>query len=71
MDNGWVNTHSPVSKKLFKKGYSVGGYIDEGVPRYVLYRIGDGQGRFKYERIHEFDSTEALNNVVKLLIDEG
>ena len=71
MDNGWVNTHSPVSAKLFKKGYSVGGYIDNGVPRYVLYRTGDDAGRFQYERIHEFDSAEALNNMVKLLIEEG
>ncbi len=70
MDNGWVNTHSPVSKKLYAKGYSVGGYIDKGVPRYVLYRTGDEHG-FKYERIHEFDSAEELNMMVKLLIEEG
>ena len=71
VDNGWVNTHSPVSKKLYAKGYSVGGYIGNGVPKYVLYRTGDETGGFKYERIHEFSSAEELNNVVKLLIEEG
>ena len=70
VDNGWVNTHSPVSKKLYAKGYSVGGYIDNGVPKYVLYRTGDAHGGFKYERIHEFNSNEELNNIVKLLLDE-
>ena len=70
VDNGWVNTHSSVSKKLYAKGYSVGGYIDNGVPKYVLYRTGDGHGGFKYERIHEFDTLKELNNTVKLLLDE-
>ena len=72
MDNGWVNTHSPVSKKLYAKGYSVGGYIDNGVPKFVLYRTGTGtaQNGFKYERIHEFNTNEELNNMVKLLLDE-
>jgi len=70
VDNGWVNTHSPVSKKLYSKGYSVGGYVDNGVPKYVLYRTGDGHGGFKYERIHEFNTNEELNNMVKLLLDE-
>jgi hypothetical protein len=70
VDNGWVNTHSPVSKKLYAKGYSVGGYIDNGVPKYVLYRTSDEQGRFTYVRIHEFDTNEELNNVVKLLLDD-
>ena len=67
MDNGWVNTHSLVSKKLYAKGYSVGGYIDKGVPRYVLYRMDNGY----FSRVHEFDSAEELNNMVKLLIEEG
>lgn len=69
MDNGWVNTHSPVSKKLYAKGYSVGGYIDKGVPKYVLYRTTDDMGSF--ERVHEFNTVEGLNNMVKLLIAEG
>lgn len=70
VDNGWVNTHSLVSKKLYAKGYSVGGYIDNGVAKYVLYRTGDEHGGFKYERIHEFDSNEELNNMVKLLLED-
>lgn len=67
VDNGWVNTHSPVSKKLQKKGYSVGGYIDSGVPKYVLYRMDGG----KFGRVHEFDTNEELNTMLKLLLDEG
>jgi hypothetical protein len=68
VDNGWVNTHSPVSKKLYAKGYSVGGYIDKGVPKFVLYRVGDNG--LNFERIHEFNTNEELNNTVKLLLDE-
>jgi len=68
MDNGWVNTHSPVHTRLYSKGYSVGGYIDKGVPKFVLYRVG-GNG-LNFERIHEFNSNEELNNMVKLLLDE-
>lgn len=67
VDNGWVNTHSPVSKKLYAKGYSVGGYIDNLKPKYVLYSLNDGG---KFARVHEFDSTEELNRMVKLLLDE-
>lgn len=66
MDNGWVNTHSLVSKKLYAKGYSVGGYIDNGVAKYVLYRRDDG----KFERVHEFDTNEELNNMLKLLLED-
>ena len=72
VDNGWVNTHSPVSKKLYANGYSVGGYIDNGVSKYVLYRTGTGtpQNGFKFERIHEFDTAEELNNMLKLLLED-
>lgn len=65
-DNGWVNTYSPVSKKLHAKGYSMGGFIDNGVPKYVLYRAD----KEKFERVHEFDSIEEFNNMVKLLIED-
>jgi hypothetical protein len=34
--------------------------------RYVLYRIDVG----KFERVHEFDTNEELNTMLKLLIDE-
>lgn len=65
VDNGWVETFSDTRRRLYKLGYSVGGYrIDDGTPKYVLYRsTGD-----KLERIHEFDSREELNNMVKLLL---
>jgi hypothetical protein len=45
----------------------VGGYIDKGVPRYVLYRRL-GEAGVKFERVHEFDSEEELQRTVKLLI---
>lgn len=65
VDNGWVGSNSAVNSKLHTKGYSVGGYIDKGVPKYVLYRVAD-----KFERVHEFDTPEELNNMLKLLLDE-
>lgn len=61
-DNGWVDTFT--YKRLYKAGYSVGGYLDKGVARYVLYRADTD----KFERIHEFDSMKELNNMVKLLL---
>lgn len=63
VDNGWV-TQSPTTRLLAKEGYSVGGYIDNGVPKYVLFRL-DGT---KFGPVHEFSSPEELNNMVKLLI---
>ena len=63
MDNGWVDTYSTASRRLHKAGYSVGGFVDKGVPKYVLYRVDDG-----FTRVHEFDSQEELNNMVKLLL---
>lgn len=62
MDNGWVDALA--HKRLYKTGYSVGGYVDNGVTKYVLYRVYD----HKHERIHEFDSQEELNNMIKLLL---
>lgn len=71
VEDGFVvgTADDTVHHKLRAKGYSVGGYIDKGVPRYVLYRKDDAAQ--KYERIHEFNSAEELNNMVKLLIEEG
>lgn len=63
VDNGWV-TQNDTNRKLHALGYSVGGYIDKGVPRYVLYRLENTL----LERVHEFDSAEELNRMVKLLI---
>jgi hypothetical protein len=61
MDNGWVDTLT--YKKLYEHGYSVGGYTDNGVGKYVLYRVDD-----KFTKVHEFDSEEELSNMIKLLI---
>lgn len=66
VDNGWVDSNSAVNSKLHRKGYSVGGYIDKGIPKYVLYRIDDGG----FERVHEFDTNEELNTMLKLLLDD-
>lgn len=63
MDNGWV-TQNDTNRKLHALGYSVGGYIDKGVPRYVLYRLENTL----LERVHEFDSAEELNQMLKLLL---
>jgi hypothetical protein len=62
MDNGWVDTFT--YNRLYSAGYSVGGYLDKGVARYVLYRADTDT----FERIHEFDSMKELNNMVKLLL---
>lgn len=66
MDNGWVDSNSAVNSRLHRKGYSVGGYIDKGIPKYVLYRIDNE----KFDRVHEFDTNEELNNMLKLLLDD-
>lgn len=67
LEDGWAE-NNVTYHKLHAKGYSVGGYIDSGVPKYVLYRI-DGVKYFKYETVHEFDSVEELELMVKLLLD--
>ena len=67
LDGGWVENSTPV-RRLREKGYYVGGYTDKGQPKYALYRREDiGQ---KFEMVHEFNSAEELNNMVKLLLDE-
>jgi hypothetical protein len=70
VDHGWVS-HTRTSKRLRDAGYTVGGYIDKGVTKYALYRLeqsGVGAGMFTI--VHEFDTPEELNNMVKLLIPE-
>ena len=70
LDNGWVS-HTRTSRRLRDAGYTVGGYIDNDVPKYVLYRIDQsGVGASGYTIVHEFDTPEELNNMVKLLIPE-
>lgn len=63
-EDGWIPV-SPLTRKLAALGYSVGGYSDNGVARYVLYRVSTGN---HFERVHEFDTPEEMNNMVKLLI---
>ena len=63
MKGVWVDTYTNQSRKLANAGYSVGGYVDNGVPKYVLYRADD-----KFTRVHEFDSQEELDNMIKLLL---
>jgi hypothetical protein len=66
LDNGWVDVNfNDTSIRLNKAGYSVGGYVDDDkVTKYVLYRATTD----KFERVHEFDSIEELNNMIKLLL---
>ena len=70
VDNGWVS-HTNTSRRLRDAGYTVGGYIDKGVSKYVLYRMeqsGVDAGMFTI--VHEFATPEELTNMVKLLIPE-
>lgn len=70
LDNGWVSSTNTY-RQLRDAGYTVGGYIDNGVPKYVLYRLEQsGVGAGMYTIVHEFDTPEELDNVVKLLIPE-
>jgi len=70
LDNGWVS-NTNTSRRLRDAGYTVGGYIDNGVPKYVLYRLEQsGVGAGLYTIVHEFDTPEELTIMVKLLIPE-
>lgn len=70
LDNGWVSSTNTYHR-LRDAGYTVGGYINNGVPKYVLYRLEQsGVGAGMYTIVHEFDTPEELDNVVKLLIPE-
>jgi hypothetical protein len=60
----WLDTYTKQSRRLHTAGYSVGGYVDNGVPKYVLYRTL----AHHHERIHEFNSEEELDNMIKLLL---
>lgn len=64
---GWVETNSTY-RRLQDKGYSAGGWIDKGLPKYALYRREEGV--LSFVMLHEFDTAEELNNMVKLLLDE-
>lgn len=66
---GWAE-ETPALRKLRAKGYSVGGYMDKGQPKYSLYRMADDDHAFKYDMVHEFNSAEELNNMVKLLLED-
>lgn len=70
VDNGWVS-HTNTSRRLRDAGYTVGGYIDNGVSKYALYRIDQsGVGARMFTIVHECNTPEELNNMVKLLIPE-
>ena len=71
IEHGYVvgRDEDSVHRELMAKGYSVGGYVDKGIPRYMLYRVTSAP-HFKYETVHEFNTPEELNNMVKLLLDE-
>jgi hypothetical protein len=67
LEGGWAennNTHH----RLMSKGYSVGGFINKDAPKYVLYRVTNAP-HFRYETVHEFDSVEELELMVRLLLD--
>ncbi len=64
---GWVETNSAY-RRLQDKGYHASGWIDKGVPKYALYRREEGG--LGFVMLHEFNSAEELNNMVKLLLDE-
>jgi hypothetical protein len=70
IEDGYVvgTGEDTVHHRLRALGYSVGGYIDKGVPRYTLYRYNRGIDR--YESVHDFDTPEELNNMVKLLLED-
>ena len=68
LEGGW-SYGTATSLKLLEKGYSVGGYLDSGVPRYTLYRVMNPAPHFKYEVAHEFDTPEELHMMVRLLLD--
>jgi hypothetical protein len=64
---GWVETPTPdMSRRLSAAGYSVGGYLDVEngkKPRFVLYRTDP-----KFTKVHDFETIEELNNMLKLLL---
>ena len=66
VNRGWVET-GPALRRLAEKGYTVSGYTDKGMPHYMLYRNEDGR---RFELVHEFNTPEELNNMLKLLLED-
>lgn len=65
-EDGWVNVNtSGALRRLNDIGYSVGGYIDNGVPMYVLYR----RVYNKFERVYESANKAEIDNIAKLLLE--
>jgi len=68
LEDGWAGNNANYHR-LHAKGYSVGGYIDNEVPKYALYRITPTAPHLWYETVHVFDSVEELELMVRLLLD--
>ena len=67
-DEGFIPTYPFDYAKLHKAGYAMGGYMDDyGKDRWVLYRNDKGN----LDKVHDFESLEALQLMAKLLIDGG
>jgi hypothetical protein len=64
----WFESDPFSYSKLHDAGYAIGGYMDDyGKDRFVLYRIDKGS----LDKVHDFESLEALQLMAKLLIDGG
>jgi len=63
MKEEWIDTYADQNRRLYDAGYSMGGYVDNGVTKYVLYRVGN-----EFTKIHEFGSREERDNMIKLLL---
>jgi len=67
-NEGFIPTYPFDYAKLHEAGYAMGGYTDDnGNDRWVLYRVDKGS----LDKVHDFESLEALQLMAKLLIDGG
>jgi hypothetical protein len=66
-NEGFIPTYPLDYTKLHEAGYAIGGYVDDGKDRWVLYRVDKGN----LDKVHDFESLEALQLMAKLLIDGG
>lgn len=63
-------TANPYGYELVKMGIAVGVIMDDktGKVTYALHRIPDDPKNMLYPTIAEFETTEELNNMVRLLL---